>query len=57
MISLWGDLPRHSVIGFVGEITVTSEYKTIRLKAKGLRGAKVDESRLDAMMNDLGRDT
>jgi hypothetical protein len=32
------------------------EYKTVKLKAKGLLGGKVDEAQLDAMMNDLGRD-
>ena len=32
------------------------EYKTVKLKAKGLLGGKVDESQLDAMMNELGRE-
>lgn len=32
------------------------EYKTVKLKAKGFMGGKVDEVQLDAMMNDLGRD-
>lgn len=31
------------------------EYKTVKLKARGLLGGKVDETQLDAMMNDLGR--
>ena len=30
------------------------EYKTIKLRAKGLLGGKTDEVKLDAMMNDLG---
>jgi hypothetical protein len=30
------------------------EYKTIKLKAKGLIGGKTDEVKLDAMMNELG---
>jgi hypothetical protein len=32
------------------------EYKTVKLKARGLLGGKVDEAQLDAVMNDLGRD-
>jgi hypothetical protein len=32
------------------------EYKTIKLAATGFCGGKIDELRLDAMMNDLGRD-
>jgi len=32
------------------------EYKTVKQKAKGLMGGKVDEVQLDAMMNNLGRD-
>jgi len=32
------------------------EYKTLKLRATGLLGGKVDESQLDAMMNDLGCD-
>jgi hypothetical protein len=32
------------------------EYKTVKLKAKGLMGGKFDETQLDAMMNDLGRE-
>ncbi|MBN1853603.1 MAG: DUF4177 domain-containing protein [Pirellulales bacterium] len=32
------------------------EYKTVKLRAKGLMGGKVDESQLDAMMNDLGQE-
>ena len=31
------------------------EYKTLKLKAKGFMGGKVDEEQLDAMMNELGR--
>ena len=31
------------------------EYKTVKLGATGLFGGKVDESKLDALMNDLGR--
>lgn len=30
------------------------EYKTIKLQATGFTGGKFDETRLDAMMNDLG---
>ena len=30
------------------------EYKTIKLRAKGLLGGKTDEVQLDAMMNELG---
>ena len=30
------------------------EYKTIKLRAKGLLGGKTDEVQLDAMMNQLG---
>jgi len=32
------------------------EYKTVKLRAKGLLGGKVDETKLDTMMNALGRD-
>ena len=32
------------------------QYKTVKLRARGLLGGKVDEAQLDAMMNDLGRD-
>lgn len=32
------------------------EYKTIKLRATGFAGGKFDETQLDAMMNDLGRD-
>jgi len=32
------------------------EYKTIKLRSKGLLGGKFDEDRLDALMNDLGGD-
>ena len=32
------------------------EYKTIKLRAKGFIGGKFDEVRLDAVMNDLGRE-
>jgi hypothetical protein len=32
------------------------EYKTVKLKAKGFMGGQFEESQLDAMMNDLGRD-
>ncbi len=32
------------------------EYKTIKLKANGFLGGKIDEAQLDDMMNDLGRD-
>jgi hypothetical protein len=31
------------------------EYKTVKLGATGFLGGKVDESKLDAVMNDLGR--
>ena len=31
-------------------------YKTVKLRATGIFGGKIDESQLDAMMNDLGRD-
>jgi hypothetical protein len=30
------------------------EYKTIKLAATGWMGGKIDEVKLDAMMNDLG---
>ena len=30
------------------------EYKTIKLAATGFVGGKIDELKLDAMMNDLG---
>lgn len=30
------------------------EYKTIKLKAAGFMGGKVDEVKLDALMNELG---
>jgi hypothetical protein len=30
------------------------EYKTVKLAAAGWMGGKVDEVKLDAMMNDLG---
>lgn len=32
------------------------EYKTIKQKAKGFFGGKLDEFRLEATMNELGRD-
>ena len=32
------------------------EYKTVKLRAKGFLGGKVDDRQRDAMMNDLGRD-
>ena len=32
------------------------EYKTVKLKAKGLLGGKFEEAELDATMNDLGLD-
>ncbi len=31
------------------------EYKTIKLEATGWVGGKIDELRLDQMMNDLGQ--
>lgn len=31
------------------------EYKTIKLAATGWAGGKIDELRLDQMMNDLGQ--
>ncbi|MBN2513503.1 MAG: DUF4177 domain-containing protein [Sedimentisphaerales bacterium] len=31
------------------------EYKTIKLAATGWAGGKIDELRLDKMMNDLGQ--
>ena len=30
------------------------EYKTIKLRAAGLLGGKVDEAKLDTMMNEMG---
>jgi hypothetical protein len=30
------------------------EYKTIKLKATGILGGKIDEAQLDALMNGLG---
>ncbi len=30
------------------------EYKTIKLKATGITGGKIDEDRLDTLMNELG---
>jgi hypothetical protein len=30
------------------------EYKTIKLKAKGFLGGKLDETKLDTFMNELG---
>jgi hypothetical protein len=30
------------------------EFKTIKLEASGLLGGKLDEKKLDAMMNELG---
>jgi hypothetical protein len=30
------------------------EYKTIKLAATGFLGGKIDEAKLDALMNDLG---
>jgi Domain of unknown function (DUF4177) len=41
---------------FKGGTTMRWEYKTIRIKAKGFLGGKIDEAQLDDMMNDLGRD-
>jgi len=32
------------------------EYKTVKLRTKGFWGGTLDESRLDAMMNELGRE-
>jgi len=32
------------------------QYKTLKLRATGLLGGKIDESQLDAMMNELGSD-
>lgn len=30
------------------------EYKTIKLETSGFRGGKLDEEKLDVMMNELG---
>ncbi len=30
------------------------EYKTIKLEASGIMGGKLDEKKLDVMMNELG---
>jgi hypothetical protein len=30
------------------------EYKTVKLKATGLMGGRIDEDQLDALMNELG---
>ena len=35
---------------------IASLYKTVKLGAKGFMGGQFDETKLDAMMNDLGRD-
>ena len=32
------------------------EYKTVKLGAGGLIGGKIDESKLESFMNDLGRE-
>jgi hypothetical protein len=34
--------------------TMKWEYKTIKLEASGIMGGKLDEKKLDAMMNELG---
>lgn len=39
---------------FCKNINMKWEYKTIKLKAKGFMGGKLDETQLDAIMNDLG---
>jgi hypothetical protein len=36
------------------EETMQWEYRTIKLEAAGLMGGKLDTSRLDDMMNELG---
>ena len=35
-------------------MTAKWEYKTIKLSATGFLGGKIDETKLDDMMNDLG---
>jgi hypothetical protein len=41
---------------FGGGTIMRWEYKTIKLRAKGFLGGKIDEDQLDTMMNDLGHD-
>jgi hypothetical protein len=41
---------------FGGGTTMRWEYKTVKIKARGFLGFKIDEDQLDTMMNDLGRE-